>query len=50
LSVANTTNNGDTGDGLQRYAFSEDTDYFFYNGYDQAYGPFLEVTLDYVAP
>jgi hypothetical protein len=50
LSVANTTNNGSTGDGLQRYAFSEDTDYFFYNGYDQAYGPFLEVTLDYVAP
>ena len=47
LSITNTTNNTNTGDGLGRYTSSQDTDYIIYNSAGIAYAPLLSVTLDY---
>jgi len=47
LSITNTTNNTNTGDGLGRFTSSQDTDYIIYNAAGIAYAPLLSVTLDY---
>lgn len=52
LCVANTNNNGTSGDGLNRYTYSQDSDYFIYNDHNDTVGVFpvgpqLVVTLDY---